>query len=78
MEQRRTTPEFITSLEPNEIFVFGSNLSGMHFTDDDISPLFKEAHEVKNIVLPPKNNYSSNLFAPLTVWRKALRSCCDS
>ena len=30
MEQRRTTPEFITSLEPNEIFVFGSNLKGMH------------------------------------------------
>ena len=25
-QQRRTTPEFITSLEPNEIFVFGSNL----------------------------------------------------
>ena len=24
------------------------------------------------------NNYSSNLFAPLTVWRKALRSCRDS
>ena len=30
MEQKRTTPEFITSLEPNEIFVFGSNLRGMH------------------------------------------------
>ena len=30
MEQKRTTPEFITSLEPNEIFVFGSNLKGMH------------------------------------------------
>ena len=30
MEQRRTTPEFITSLEPNEIFLFGSNLRGMH------------------------------------------------
>lgn len=28
--QKRTTPEFITSLEPNEIFVFGSNLKGMH------------------------------------------------
>jgi hypothetical protein len=109
-------------LEPNEIFVFGSNLRGMHgggaayiayrkfgaimgqgvglqgqsyaiptmqggvetirpyvdefiwfakqhpeltflvtrigcgiagFTDDEISPLFKEAHEVDNIVLPP-------------------------
>ena len=30
MEQKRTTPEFITELQPNEIFVFGSNLSGMH------------------------------------------------
>lgn len=27
---KRTTPEFITKLEPNEIFVFGSNLQGMH------------------------------------------------
>ena len=24
------TPEYITSLKPNEIFVFGSNLAGMH------------------------------------------------
>ena len=24
------TPEFIESLKPNEIFVFGSNLAGMH------------------------------------------------
>ena len=121
-QQKRTTPEFITSLEPNEIFVFGSNLRGMHgggaayiayrkfgaimgkgvglqgqsyaiptmqggvetirpyvdefiqfakqhpeltflvtrigcgiagFTDDEISPLFEEAHEIENIVLPP-------------------------
>jgi len=119
---QRTTPEFITSLEPNEIFVFGSNLKGMHgggaayiayrkfgaimgqgvglqgqsyaiptmqggvetirpyvdefigfakqhpeltflvtrigcgiagFTDEEISPLFAEAHGVENIVLPP-------------------------
>jgi hypothetical protein len=121
MEQKRTTPEFITSLEPNEIFVFGSNLKGMHgggaayiayrkfgaimgqgvglqgqsyaiptmqggvetirpyvddfilyakqhpeliflvtrigcgiagFTDEEISPLFFEAHDVGNIILP--------------------------
>ena len=25
-----TTPDFITRLEPNEIFVFGSNLAGFH------------------------------------------------
>ena len=30
MEQRRTTPDFITELQTNEIFVFGSNLKGMH------------------------------------------------
>ena len=30
MEQKRTTPERIESLQPNEIFVFGSNLEGMH------------------------------------------------
>jgi len=29
-KKARTTPEFITSLLPNEIFVFGSNLRGMH------------------------------------------------
>ena len=104
MEQKRTTPEFITSLEPNEIFVFGIGaimgqgvgLQGQSyaiptmqggvetirpyvdefiwfakqhpeltflvtrigcgiagFTDEEISPLFEEAHEVENIVLPP-------------------------
>lgn len=26
----RTTPEWITDLEPNQIFVFGSNLQGAH------------------------------------------------
>ena len=120
---RRTTPEFVAELLPNEIFVFGSNLQGMHgggaaliawrkfgavmgqgvglqgqssaiptmqggvetikpyvdefiefakdhqdltflvtrigcgiagFTDDEISPLFEKAHDVENIVLPPK------------------------
>ena len=30
MSQKRTTPEFITELQQGEIFVFGSNLSGMH------------------------------------------------
>ena len=121
MEKKRTTPERITELESNEIFVFGSNLQGMHgggaayiayrkfgaimgqgvglqgqsygiptmqggvetirpyvdefiefakahqeltflvtrigcgiagFTDEEISPLFKEARDVENIVLP--------------------------
>ena len=121
MEQIRTTPEHITSIQPNEIFVFGSHLRGMHgggaayiayrnfgaimgqgvglqgqsyaiptmqggvetikpyvdefiefakqhqnftflvtrigcgiagFTDDEISPLFNEAHDISNIILP--------------------------
>jgi len=30
MYNRPFTPEFITVLKPNEIFVFGSNLQGMH------------------------------------------------
>lgn len=29
--ENRTTPSFIKSLQPNEIFVFGSNLQGMHY-----------------------------------------------
>ena len=122
MEQKRTTPERITELQPNEIFVFGSNLEGMHgggtawtayrkfgaimgqgvglqgqsygiptmqggvetikpyvddfivfakehpeltflvtrigcgiagFRNEEIAPLFQEAHSVDNIVLPP-------------------------
>lgn len=121
MNKKRTTPEYITELKPGEIFVFGSNLQGMHgggaariayqkfgaimgqgvglqgqsygiptmqggvetirpyvdefisfakehpnltflvtrigcgiagFTDDEIAPLFTEAHGVENIVLP--------------------------
>ena len=30
MAKKQFTPEFITDLEPNEIFVFGSNLAGAH------------------------------------------------
>ena len=30
MQRKRTTPEFISKLQPGEIFVFGSNLRGMH------------------------------------------------
>ena len=30
MQQKRTTPEIISELQPGEIFVFGSNLGGMH------------------------------------------------
>ena len=121
MKPKRTTPDFITHLQPNEVFVFGSNLKGMHgggaayiayrkvgaimgqgvglqgqsygiptmqggvetirpyvdefiqfakehphltflvtrigcgiagFDDEDIAPLFEDAHDVENIVLP--------------------------
>ena len=122
MEQKRTTPELITELQPGEIFVFGSNLAGMHgggaayaayrkfgaimgqgvglqgqsyaiptmqggvetikpyvdefiafarehaeltflvtrigcgiagFRDEQIAPLFKVAHQLPNVILPP-------------------------
>lgn len=123
MYNREYTPERISELKPNEIFVFGSNLAGSHgggaarlaynrfgaiwgqgvglqgqsyaiptmqggvetirpyvdefiafakahpeliflvtrigcgiagFTDNQISPLFADAHDVDNIVLPPR------------------------
>ncbi|MCM1076711.1 MAG: hypothetical protein NC411_05060 [Bacteroides sp.] len=28
--EQQITPDYITSLQPNEVFVFGSNLSGLH------------------------------------------------
>lgn len=30
IDQKRVTPDYITALQPGEIFVFGSNLAGMH------------------------------------------------
>ncbi len=122
MSQKRTTPNRIDKLQPGEIFVFGSNLLGMHaggaaraayhkfgavmgqgvglqgqsyaiptmqggvetikpyvdefidfarqhpeltflvtrigcgiagFRDEEIAPLFAEAHQLSNVVLPP-------------------------
>lgn len=122
MSQKRTTPNHIDKLQPGEIFVFGSNLLGMHaggaaraayykfgavmgqgvglqgqsyaiptmqggvetikpyvdefidfarqhpeltflvtrigcgiagFRDEEIAPLFAEAHQLSNVVLPP-------------------------
>ena len=122
MEQKRTTPNLINELQPGEIFVFGSNLAGMHgggaayaayrkfgaiwgqgvglqgqsyaiptmqggvetikpyvdefiafvrehteltflvtrigcgiagFRDEQIAPLFENAHQLPNVVLPP-------------------------
>lgn len=30
MENRKYTPEYITRLEPNQIFVYGANMQGIH------------------------------------------------
>jgi len=38
-KDKRTTPEFITHLEPNEIFVFGSNLAGGTGKEPQSKPL---------------------------------------
>ena len=56
MDQKRTTPEFITFAKQHPELTFlvtriGCGIAG--FTDDEISPLFEGAHEVENIVLPP-------------------------
>ena len=50
MSNRAYTPDRITELKPNEIFVFGSNLAG--FMAMEIAPLFEDALEVENIILP--------------------------
>ena len=42
---KSVTPEFIISLEPNEIFVFGSNLEGMQGGVDTIRPYVDELSE---------------------------------
>ena len=100
MYNRRFTPDMISELAANEIFVFGSNLAGMHgggaarlafrqfgaewgkgvglydfirfakehreltflvtrigcgiagFRDKDIAPLFADAIDVENVILP--------------------------
>ena len=53
MTAKRTTPERITSLQPNEIFVFGSNLKGMQGGVETIRPYVDEfiafAKENKNM-----------------------------
>lgn len=38
----RTTPDYITELAPGEIFVFGSNLAGMHGGVERIAPYVDE------------------------------------
>ena len=57
MNHMRTTPERITELQPNEIFVFGSNLAGMHGGGAAYVAYRKfgaiMGQGVENIVLPP-------------------------
>ncbi|MBQ3732773.1 MAG: hypothetical protein II859_02310 [Bacteroidales bacterium] len=50
MYNREYTPERITELKANEIFVFGSNLAG--FKVGEIAPLFQDAIDIENIILP--------------------------
>ena len=50
MTERRYTPENIRELGPGEVFVFGSNLSGMH--GGGAAPLFKDAAGMANVILP--------------------------
>lgn len=47
MYNREFTPERITELKPNEIFVFGSNLAGAHG-----GGAARLAIDVENVILP--------------------------
>ena len=40
--RKRVTPNYVNSLGENEIFVFGSNLAGMHGGVDKIKPYVDE------------------------------------
>ena len=44
------TPDYIETLLPKQIFVFGSNALGYH--DEEIAQLFIDALELKNVSLP--------------------------
>lgn len=50
LERPEFTPELITELKAEEVFVFGSNLAG--FRDIEIAPLFTEALRLENVCLP--------------------------
>lgn len=60
IERPDFTPEWITGLKADEVFVFGSNLDGMHcggaahaaFRDEEIAPLFAAARGLENVCLP--------------------------
>ncbi|HAC41549.1 MAG TPA: hypothetical protein DCF48_08325 [Rikenellaceae bacterium] len=60
IERQDFTPDMISELKADEVFVFGSNLEGMHgggaafagFRDKEIAPLFSEAVGLENVCLP--------------------------
>lgn len=57
IERPEFTPERISELKADEVFVFGSNLAGMHggiagFREKDIAPLFAGAIGLENVCLP--------------------------
>lgn len=58
IERPDYTPDMISELKADEVFVFGSNLAGMHgggiagFRDKEIAPLFAEAIGIENVCLP--------------------------
>ena len=58
IERPDFTPERISELKPDEVFVFGSNLEGMHgggiagFREKEIAPLFAGAVGLENVCLP--------------------------
>ena len=53
IERPAFTPEFITELKTDEIFVFGSNLAGMHGGGAAyVAPLFAKAMGLENVCLP--------------------------
>jgi len=69
----RTTPENITELADNEIFVFGSNLLGIHG-----SGAAKTARELFGAKLGVEEGLTGNCYAFPTVTRPATRSSLNS
>lgn len=64
----RITPEKITQLKPNEIFVFGSNLAGIHgagaakYAYDNFGAIWGKAYGLQgqSFAIPTKDRYISN------------------
>ena len=50
MYNREFTPERITELNPNVVTRIGCGIAG--FKDEEIAPLFNDAIDVENVILP--------------------------